>query len=81
MKGTYIRNIFASDSELEAVLRHFERLATEEIAAGVAQLLAVNHISQTKAEYLRSNSKADKEGGIGDGKFQLFGKLSSNVFG
>ena len=36
--GTYLRNIWSSDTELRAVLGHFEKLATEEIAAGVAQL-------------------------------------------
>ena len=42
-----MRNIWSIDSELGAIVKHFESLATDEIAAGVAQLnVAVAELSK-----------------------------------
>ena len=42
-----MHNIWSADGELANIVRHFQRLANEEIAAGVAQLhVMVNDMSQ-----------------------------------
>jgi hypothetical protein len=43
--GAFTRNLWSPDNELVAVLEHFQNLANEEIAAGVAQL----HVMMTES--------------------------------
>lgn len=53
--GTYLHNIWSSDSELAGILEHFQKLANEEIAAGVAQLHIMMAESNKHLNRINSN--------------------------